>query len=302
VTPDFALGSASADYGTSVENDQDEPIRAELPSSPKTSAIVVLSDYLGTPGASIAAGEFKKPTHLRMSPAAAQDHEAMLALLRVPATPPKYKGDDGRPVALGALTTSVVVPADADSILGEGGPLALDRATSLPARPTIVVRAGSGAIAVSVVDAGGLECVGPGAEIATRTAPTLRFEPLDRGGPDQGPTARIAIEHAPESLAERTPLDQCFARVAVLMLGQRCADDACARALLARTAGMSAAATRTFDPRSGAWDVRVAAGATDLHVHREVGSPNGPDTREVHGHEPPFHTLSVNGRAIVLGP
>jgi hypothetical protein len=302
VTPDFAMGSTSADYG-SLENDQDELVRAELPGGPDTSAIVVLPDYLDSPGAQIKAGAFKKVTHMPMSPAAAQHGGEMLVLLRVPAKDPKYRSPDGKPLPLVSLATNVVVPADAEEILVDGEAADRDREHDVGARPTMLVRMGTGAVAVSVLEAGGLECPGADEGITSQRKATVRFKPLERAGNGHGATARLAIYHDRELPSDPSSLERCFARVALLFDGERCLDHGCAGALLAKVAAANKNVSQSFDPRTGDWDVRVhIAGQPELHVHRIVGHGERLLAREVDGHEMTFAPLRVNDRAVTLGP
>jgi hypothetical protein len=299
IVPDFALGSASADYGTNLESDQDEAIRAELASSPSTSAIVVLPDYLDSPGISVKSGDFNKVTHLLMSPAAAQKGGTLLALLRVAATDPRYKSRDGKPLPLVNLATNVVVPADADEILIGGRPVDGDRDMTLEARPTLVVRLGTGAIAVSVLEASGLECADPVAGIVERHEAALHFKPLERAGSDHGATARLAIYHEARLPGDLRALSNCFARVALLFAGERCTGAGCARDLSDRVSEANKAAKRFFDARTGDWDVRArVVGKPELHVHRIVGNDEKRLLREVDGQEMSFSPLRVNGHAI----
>ena len=118
-TPDYAIGSTSADYG-GLANNQDMLLTAELPSSPDSAVISVLPDYLDAPGTSVKAGDFRKVTHLRLSPAAAQKGGAMLSLLRVPAKDPDYVIDN-HPVPVVNLSTNVIFPAQADEIPPQWG-------------------------------------------------------------------------------------------------------------------------------------------------------------------------------------
>jgi hypothetical protein len=303
IAPEFALGSASADYGTNVESDQDEMIRAELASSPKTSAIVVLPDYLDSPGVSVKSGEFNKVTHLLMSPAAAQKGGAMLALLRVAATAPNYKSADGKLLPLVSLATNVIVPADADEILIDGQPAERDRDVSLTARPTLVVRLGTGAVAVSVLEASGLECTGAAEGFVDRHKAALHFKPLERANANHGSTARLAIYHEANLSGDSSTLSNCFARVALLIVGERCAGPGCAHDFLERVSEANKAAKRFFDARDGDWDVSARVpGMPELRVHRVVGRDEKLLAREVDGREMSFSPLRVNSRAVGLGP
>jgi hypothetical protein len=303
ITPDFALGGASDDYGTNVDSNQDETIRAELASTPTTSAIVVLPDYLDSPGVAVKSGDFKKITHLLMSPAVAQARGTMLALLRVRATDPKYRSPDGRALPLVNLATNVVFPADADELLTDGPAFDRTRTVGLGATPSLVVRVGTGAVGVSVIDAGGLECAGPAGTSIEQERATLFLKPLEGGSEVHGPTARLAVYHALDPAAHPASLSRCFARVALLFVGNRCATDGCAKELLARLALANGGATRSYDPRTGDWDVRVSVEGRELRVHRVVGPREDRLlAREVDGHPMSFAPLEVNGQPVVIAP
>jgi hypothetical protein len=77
------------------------------------------------------------------------------------------------------------------------------------------------------------------------------------------------------------PLIPCFARVALLMVGEECQLAGCA-ASLAETLE-SAAVTDAWDPATGVWDVTVdlppiasaATGPRQLHVRRVIGGDAG---------------------------
>jgi hypothetical protein len=303
IAPDFALGSASSDYGTNPASDQDEMIRAELASSPKTSAIVVLPDYLDSPGRAVKSGDFNKVTHLPMSPAAAQKGGTMLALLRVEAADPGYKTPDGKPLPLVNLATNVILPANADEILVEGRPAELGGDTILGARPTVVVRMGTGAIAVSVIDASGIECTGAAEGIVGQEKVALHFKPLEGAGDDHEATARMAIYHATTLPGDASTLSNCFARVALLFVGEHCVGTGCAHELFERVSAANKAAKESFDPRTGDWDASVrVAGGPELRVHRIVGKGEKLLAREVDGQKMSFSPLQVNGHSVVLGP
>jgi hypothetical protein len=305
ITPEFSLGSASADTGNQG-NDQDEAIRAELASSPKTSAIAVLADYLDSPGVSkLKLGDFAKVTHLRMGPVAAQKKGTMLALLRVDATDPKYAGE-GESIHPVNLATNIVIPADADEILIDGRPVDRARDVSVDGRPTLVVRIGTGAVAVSVLDASGVECSSPSGTFVDRHSPTIQFKPLEAAGNDHGPIARLTIYHETALPADLGLFSDCFARVALAVVAERCTGDGCAAGLSARVSAANRAARKEFDPRTGDWDVQLrVAGGSELRVHRVLGATEKGDRllgREVDGREMTFVPLRVNDRVEVLGP
>ena len=303
ITRDFALGSTSADYDPKGSSHQDEMVRGELAGPSKTSAIVVLPDYFDAPGRVIKAGTFEKVSHLVLHPVAVQKKGTLLVLLDVPAKDPKNQTHDGSSMPLVNLATNIVVPADADAILLDG--VAIDRQADSPAsaHATIVVKIGTGAIAVSVIEASGIECPGPDGTRTERHPPSIRFKPFESANTEHGPTARLAVYHDSDLPADASSLAKCSARVALLWVGDHCGDADCASHLAALVADANQHATRAFNPLTGEWDVRVSvAGKPSLHVHRVVGEHESIVARDVDGQQVSFAPLQVNGQPVVLGP
>jgi hypothetical protein len=303
LTPELALGSVSADYGTSLDSNQDEPIWGVVGSSPRSAAITVLPDYLDSPGVQVKRGSFTKPTHLLMSPAAAQSKGTLLALLRVQAADPKYKDSKDVSLPLVNLATNILIPADADEMLVDGRPVDRGGDVALDAHSTLVVRTGTGAMAASIVDSGGLECPGADGVSFERHRPIVRLKRLDPGDATHGPTLRVVIYHETELPKVPRALTGCFARAALLFAGERCETPGCAQGLAATVTAANKTAKRAYDARTGDWDVsiRVASGP-ELRVHRTVGGEGRILAREIDGHERVFSPFAVNGRAILLGP
>jgi hypothetical protein len=303
ITPDFTLGSASADYGTSVGSDQDELLRAELGASSRIPVIAVIADYLDAPGTSVREGDFTKVTHLLMSPAAAQRREAMLALLRVEAKDPQYAGADGGTLPLRNLATNVTFPASADAIWLDGAPADLSRDQVVSARPTLAVQIGSGAVAMSVLEAGGLECPNADGSIGARSVPEVHVKPLAPSSSARDAVARLVVYHDLALPADTSTLAKCFARASLLFLAQPCRSAGCLGDLTARARAASDAAVRRWDPATGDWDVTVTIdGGPMLRVHRGLGQNPQVLAREIDGTPLTFPPLSVNGIPISLGP
>jgi hypothetical protein len=302
ITEDFSLGSASADYGTSLDSNQDQPIWGAVGSSAKTAAVSVLPDYLDSPGARVRRGNFTKLTHLLMSPATVQSKGALLALLRVQAADPKYTDSKDHPLPLVDLATNILFPADADDLLIDGRPAQRDHEAPLDSHSTILVRAGGGALAVSILDAGGLECPGPDGAVE-RHSPATFFKPFESADATHGPTARVAIYHETALPADPGALTGCFARVALLFAAEHCDTPGCSEDLVARVTAANHAAKRVYDARTGDWDVSVRMPHHPaLRVHRTVSGDERILAREIDGQERTFRPLTVNGRAIALGP
>jgi len=306
ITPDFTIGTTSSDYGASASSDQDAMVRAELASSPTTPAISVIPDYLDAPATTVQVGNFSKVSHLLMSPASAQKAGVALTLLRVPARDPKYKKPDGTPLAVQSLTTNVVFPLRGGQELIVDDVVGLDpqKDTTLAgARPTMTIRIGTGVVAVSVIDAGGRECVAADGTITQATTPQAHVKPLAAATAAHDGSARIALVHDASPPLDTSTLDACFARVALLIAGSHCDHRTCAAELAASVRAANAAATRTFDTATGDWDVSVRLGMGPvLHVHRVVGAAASEKViaREVDGKAIAFPPLSVNGKLIAF--
>jgi hypothetical protein len=303
VTEDYSLGTTSADYGTSLESDQDMMVRAELAATGKTPGIEVIPDYLDAPGTKVQAGDFSKVTHLLASPASAQRAGAALTLLRVPARPPKYVDGSGSPVPLVNLATNVVFPSESGAeVTVDGVPVDLGADTIVSSRPTLVVHIGAGVVAVSVLDASGVECPAEGGGVRAVTQLEAHVEPLAPASAARDASARLVLYHA-TTLPDPSTLAPCFARVALLLVGAHCdATATCATQATLRAQAAAAAANVTFEPSSGDWDVRVRpAGGAELHVHRVVGANERVVAREVDGQPVVFPPLSIAGRPVSIG-
>jgi hypothetical protein len=131
----------------------------------------------------------------------------------------------------------------------------------------------------------------------------VHLKRLEEASGDHGPTARLAIYHERQLPSDRGSLAPCFARTALLFVGEHCRDGGCTRELLATAAEANRGAKKSFGPRTGDWEVRVAVrGKPTLRVHRVVGKEERVLAREVDGMPMSFAPLQVNGHGIVLGP
>jgi hypothetical protein len=306
ITPDYTLGSASADYGTSLSSDQDQLIQGQLPSTWSAQVMSILPDYLDAPGQPEQAGDFTKVTHLQMSPASVQQGGALLVLLRIPAQNPRYTNtDDGGVLPLVNLATNVIIPvpnpADAGEIWLDAHQVGAQSDVVLGPTPTMVIRLSHGALAASVLEASGRECVVDGGGIVEDTTPSLEFKPLPNEGHGYGPGARLAIYHDMTPPQAVHALDGCFARVALFMVGSACDGGTCAADFASAVGAANASSTHQFD--GGDWSVTVQApGGPTLYVHRRVGTSEQIFAREVNGQEVQYPPLEVNGVSIPLAP
>jgi hypothetical protein len=303
ITDDYALGSATADYivanPTSV---QDFLIGGSVVSAPTTPLLGVIPDWLDAPLSPIAIGDFAKVTHLRLDPAVAQKDGALLVLTRVPAKNPGYSAPGGGTLPLVRLSTNLIAPAGVDALLVDGVAIDAAQAATASARPTVVVQNGTGVIAMTVIDAGGLDCVNSDGTAVTETGVAhTDIVPVEL---DQGSRAvRLAIRHLDAPPSDESKLDACFARVALLMIGEHCDGPSCGADLSKAAAEAAEAATVAFDRSSGVWSVTVSAPhGPALHVARGTKTAGDVTVREVDGKTLDFVPLAVNGGVVPLLP
>jgi hypothetical protein len=303
ITPDYALGTTSGDYGP-----QDMPITAELPTGPKSGLITVLPDYLDAPASEVRAGNFQKVTHLPLNAVAAQKGGTALVLLRVPARDPGYRDAKKHPLALANLSTNVLFPAQLDELLIDGASVAVGADMTLPARPVVTARAGSGVISVAILSASGVECPEGSGAMAEDVAEgpvsihVSTFQPTT-GGSHPPPMIRLAVYHSARVPADTARLKSCSARLALLVVADRCEAAGCAAAQAKAAATAAGEAATTWDPVTQAWAVSVQARTASgpgprLHVSR--GLTAAATSRQVDGHEMVFAPLSINGAPVVL--
>jgi hypothetical protein len=146
LTPDFAIGSASASYGP-----QDKLIAVELGSRKELPVISVVPDVFDAPY-----GKFKsrdrsghsKPRHPPLRPAVAQEKGAVLALLDL---------DPRAEKEIETLATNVLLPARADLVTLDGKTVDAAQPFELAAGPQSVVgiREGHAAVAIRIFSAQG---------------------------------------------------------------------------------------------------------------------------------------------------
>jgi hypothetical protein len=297
VTPDFAIGSASADYSTNEANDQDALLLAEFMADFKTPVMTVIADYLDAPGARVGEGDFVKVTHLPMAPAAAQKGGTVLALLRVPARDPKYTAPDGAAAPLVSLATNIVFPATAEVIV-DGNVVDTTKDTVLTGTPTVAVHLGTGVVAARIVSASGLECPS-GAGVVASTSPDVHIKPLAAATTTAGATARLVVYHDTTLPSDTSTLASCFARVALVLAGAPCSGASCAQAVAASVAAWPV--NEAWSAANGDWDVRVdVPNGPSLHVHRAIATKDQVLAREVNGQTMLVTPLAVNGVTIAL--
>jgi hypothetical protein len=295
VTPDFALGSATADYPVNGNIELDLTTAASLVSSPMTPLLAVLPDWLDAPLTPIAAGDFTKATHLPLDPALVQKRGDLLLLERVPAQDPMYG------VPLVNLTSNLIAPASVDAVLVDGKMIDPTQAGSASARPVLVVQNQTGVIGMAVLDASGIDCVTSAGAITETGSSHTDVLPLPV--PNEGPAVRLAIRHLDAPPADASTLDGCFARLALLVIARHCGGATCGATLSADLETAAAAARSAFDRTTGTWDITVQApGGATLHVTRGTAAAGDVRATQADGVTPTFSILAVNGAAVSLAP
>jgi hypothetical protein len=305
LTPDFTLGTSSADYTTSSSN-QDEPFAAQLASSADQALITLLADYLDAPGASIQAGDFTKVTHLGSNPVAVQKKGEALILQAVPAKNPEYTASDGGALPVVNLSTNVMFPSDADSIVFRGRPVYLDGgiASSSSGSPTLMVQVGQGVVTVTLISAGGVECPSDAGVLAVTSAPTSVLGAYDAGMSPPLPLGRWAIYAALEPPQDQS-WSSCFARSAFLVGATSCPTDdgGCAAAFAASQQAVASAAVEHWDGGSGDWSVQVSWPAGDEPTSLMVARNPVKGTitsQQVDGSSPQWAPLVITGTPVIL--
>jgi hypothetical protein len=295
LTPDYTLGSSTADLPTSSNIDIDLLVAGSLVSTPTTPMLAVIPDWLDAPLAPIATGNFTKVTHLPLDPAVVQKDGALLLLERVPAADPGY----GTPLV--NLTTNLVLPAKVDGILLDGAMLDPTKTGKASARPVVVAQNESGVMGMAVIDASALDCVTSAGAI--EASGTEHVDVLPLAVDQEDPAVRLAIRHLDTPPGDTSTLKNCFARVALLMVGRHCDGAGCGAALSADLTAAVAAATSSFSTTTGAWSVEVQVpGGPTLKASRGTATAGDISVLQAAGVTPSFGPLRINGTAIPLVP
>jgi hypothetical protein len=302
VTPDFSLGSATADYPVTGNIDDDLLVAGSLVSSPATPLLSVVPDWLDAPLAPVQAGDFDKVTHLPLDPAVVQHEGALLLLARVPAADPDYVAGDGGIVALVNLTTNLIVPAQVDAVLVDGVDVDATQSGTASATPIVVAQNETGVMGMAVIAASGLDCADDAGTITETGAAHVDVLPLPVAGAD--PALRLAIRHLSAPPSDAGALAPCFARVALLMVARHCDGSGCGADLSSDLATAVASAQSSFDTATGDWAVTVQApdGGPTLHVARATAVPSTVTATTIDGVAPTWAPLSINGTVISLEP
>lgn len=268
ITPDFALGSASAYYGP-----QDKPVCAALASTNKLPVISFVADAFDSPFGVVRMADrsgHRKPWHLQHRLVTVQEKAFLLALFDLS---PELKRRD-----LTNLASSLVLPVNAGSLLLDGRVVDGSKPFSLPAGPDSVVVAREGKAAVAVRLFAADACAG-------RT-PVWQ---LKYDGNPQG-AARLVAYHYWGS--ERR-LEETAVRAGLVLTAGRCETDADFSAFVSRTREIQ------VRPRmeGSVWRVNARQGTTELEAALDLKEKRI-ITRRVNGKDWQTAVLNVNGRDL----
>jgi hypothetical protein len=233
VTTNFALGSASANYGP-----QDKLLNLELASTKDPfPTITIVPDKYDAPYGDVISHDktgHPKPTHLPLSPASVQKAGMLLTILDL---------DPSQAGAVSSLATNVLLPAFADSLSVNGKNVDLTNVTQIPVDTTswIGVREGqTGAlIRCFAVDALG------------SSSPKIVLQ-SDANGIPFG-AARITIYHYSGNSISTKTFTQIHLKVAFIIVVYRCVDDATWSSLLSNARSSQLTAVET----NGNWQVQA---------------------------------------------
>jgi hypothetical protein len=270
LTPHFALGSTSADYGP-----QDKPIALDWVSAKPLPTLQVVPDVFDQPYGKVkVTGKdgHSKPRHLPLHPTCVQEKGTLLALLDL--DPAGVKEE------VASLATNVILPARADALYladkkVEGGkPFKL----AVAAGQVVGVREGRAGVAVRFFRADG--CAGRKAVTELKAdARELRYG-----------AARLAAYHY-RGLARQ--LSDRHVRAGLLILAGRCDTDAQLAALIRQ------AAKARIDEKADAdkWEVSAHVGDLLLEAGRDL-KKRRPLYRRVNGRQVKVQGCRVNGTEL----
>jgi hypothetical protein len=262
ITPDFAIGSSTSNYGP-----QDKLIAVELASDETWPAISVVPDLTDQPYGKLKKTDrsgHNKPVHLPLYPLAVQEKGSMLALLDL--NPSREEG-------VTSLATNVILPANAElSLDGQRIASGKEFEKAVKLNSVIGVRHGNAAVAIRMFRVDG----------AGGQDPKL-FLKADKPGLKYG-AARLAAYHY---AGDATKLANDHVRVGIVMVAETGGD---VQALVERVRKADIKDELTANE----WKASARIGALTLEAARD---PKARATlyRRVNGAEPQIQVLNVNG-------
>lgn len=267
LTPEFTIGAASGDFGA-----EGKPVSVELASPKKMPSICVVPDTFDAPYGRVRRADgsgHEKPSHLPGTCLAVQEKGTLLVLLTADAT----RSKDPK---IASLATNLLLPARASAISVDGQritPYTPFTRTTTPST-VLTIHEGNAAVAIRFLSGVGLEGYTP-TNVLQADSDGLAVDVL-----------RWTFYHY---RGTATPLKETAARVALLLVAERCKTDEEVESLTRRVATAKIEEEQTIDR----WGIRVTlpdqALAAALHLTTRAVL-----TRQINGKDlPPFLPLEV---------
>jgi hypothetical protein len=268
ITPDFAIGSASAWYGP-----QDLAVCAEFVSAKKLPAVAVVADAFDAPfGLTKIADKsgHLKPKHLKALIAAVQEKGTILEVCDLSGDLPHTRSK--------TIATNIVLPVGVDALYLNGKKLSANRPFNLPAdeKATVCLREGNAALAVRIFAADG--CMGQPAEYA------VKYDGNEAGA------GRLVAYHYRGRPARQS---QAPVRAGIFMHMEHCATKADFEAFMARVQAVGIVEKET----ESEWSAAVDFGETHLSAGLDL-KKGQIAFRKIDGQEVEPGVLTVNGRNL----
>jgi len=269
LTPDFAIGSASGDYGA-----QDKLITVELTDGDKIPVITIIPDVFDSPYGTVKSLDrsgHSKPTHLPLHATCVQEKGALLALMDV---------DASKAPQTDSLATNILLPARAQRITLDDQPLSTKKLFETAAAKNCVigVQNGKAGIAIRIFHADPVE----GAELQTLLK-------LDADGMKNHAARYVAYQY--RGRAKR--LADKHVGFGILILARKCESSEALSALVREAREAKIQDTRARD----LWSVRADVEGRSLFISRDV-KKNQLVSREVDGKQENPATLSLNAKDL----
>jgi hypothetical protein len=267
VTPDFALGSASHDYGP-----QDSSVVFGFATAKHLPPVSLTAGFFDDPEG-LKSGPRARHFHFPMRPTTVQREGSLLVLLDPTPGIPRGQAPEG-------AFTQLLLPAKADKILLDGVPIAVAQPFTTPARAgsVLLIQEGKSALAVRVLSG----------EALTGAPAVIKLE-ADAAGLKKG-IVWLTVVHDQSGLKDRR---RGRPRSAFLLLARPCPSDAALQGL-AREAQGAQVREATDGTR---WIVSASVAGHSLDATWDFGQGKAL-ARKVDGKDVTLPSLSVNGRSL----
>jgi hypothetical protein len=266
VTPDFALGSVSHDYGP-----QDLSVVFGFSSSKHLPWVCLTAAFSDDPEG-LKAGPRARHFHFPLRPTTVQREGNLLVLLDPSPGIPRQTPE--------GVFTHLLLPAKADRILLDGAPVAPGQPLEMTAHPgsVLAIQEGKTALAVRILSADGL----------SGTPAPMKLH-ADEEGLRRG-ILWLTLVHDQSGLKDRR---RGRPRSAFLLLARACPSDAALQALVREA--QSADVRQVVDGTR--WSVAASLGGHLLEASWDFGEGKAL-ARKVDGKEVDLPALSVNGKSL----